>query len=407
MDFEDTPSERSFREAARNWLRTEALSREKPGETFQDRFADEPSLLVAARSWQLKKARAGYAAISLPKEHGGAGGSVIQQIIYLQEESKYLVPSTFAIGIGMCAPTLAAYATESQRATLIPRILSGEDIWCQLFSEPGAGSDLAGLSTRAVRNGDSWVVNGQKVWTSGAHYAQWGLLIARTNSSMPKHKGITAFMLDMTSPGIETKPIKQLSGGANFNEVFLDNVRIPDSHRLGDVDDGWRVSITTLSNERMAVGDTPGADFEAVFELAQQTRMSDGRLAIENEAVREKLARWYYSKQGVKFTQYRMMTALSRGQTPGPEASITKIVNANRLQEIAIFGLDLLGARGIVKETGRSTFQDAYLTTPRSRVAGGTDEILRNIIGERVLGLPPDIRLDKDVPFNEIPKSGF
>jgi alkylation response protein AidB-like acyl-CoA dehydrogenase len=284
----------------------------------------------------------------------------------------------------------------------------GDDIWCQLFSEPAAGSDLAGLRTRAERDGDDWIINGQKIWTSGAHYCDYGILVTRSDPTAPKHQGLTFFFLDMKSAGVEIKPIKQISGASNFNEVYFTDVRIPDSQRLGEVGDGWRVSITTLMNERLAVGSAGGPDFADIFRLAQNIEIND-QPAIKDRAIRDKLATWYCQTSGLKFTKFRTQSALSKGETPGPEASIAKVVSAKKLQDIGSFGMDLMELGGLVMEDNTlledGMFQAAYLGAPGLRIAGGTDEVLRNIIAERVLGLPQDIRVDKGVPFNEIPTS--
>jgi alkylation response protein AidB-like acyl-CoA dehydrogenase len=262
------------------------------------------------------------------------------------------------------------------------------------------------LRTRAERDGRDWVINGQKIWTSGAHFSDFGIIVTRSDASARKHDGLTFFFLDMKSPGVEVRSIKQISGMSNFNEVFFTDVRIPDEQRLGEVGAGWKVSLTTLMNERLAVGDAPGPDFEDIFGLTRSLNLEDGP-AIKNPAVRERLADWYCKSQGLKYTKFRTMTALSRGQTPGPEASITKIVSATKLQEIASFGMDLLGMSGGVMDPEvaplHGWFQEALLYSPGLRIAGGSDEILRNIIAERVLGLPPDVRVDKDLPFNQLP----
>jgi alkylation response protein AidB-like acyl-CoA dehydrogenase len=284
--------------------------------------------------------------------------------------------------------------------------LHGDEIWCQLFSEPTGGSDLAGLRTRAERDGDDWVINGQKIWTSGAHFCDYGIVVVRTDPNARKHDGLTMFLLSMKTPGIEVRRIKQISGTSNFNEVFFTDVRVPDSQRLGKVGEGWKVSLTTLMNERLAVGDAPGPDVDDIFDLAREIEL-DGEPAIKNRAVREKLAEWYVKTQGLKYTKFRTITALSRGETPGPEASITKVVSASKLQDIASFGMDLLGQSGAIMDPEyapmNAWFQEAYLFAPGLRIAGGSDEILRNIIAERVLGLPGDIRVDKDLPFNKLP----
>jgi len=311
----------------------------------------------------------------------------------------------FQIGLGMCMPTLMTYARPEVIERFIVPALKGEEIWCQLFSEPGSGSDLAGLRTRSEKDGEDWVINGQKIWTSGAHYADFGVIVTRSDPTVPKHSGLTYFYLDMRSKGVEPRPIKQISGNSHFNEVFLTDVRIPDSQRLGNVGDGWRVALTTLMNERVATGEVQRPDVEDLLKLARELEI-DGAPAIANPSVRERIAEWHVRQQGVKFTRFRTMTALSRGQTPGPENSIGKLVNARKLQDIASYGMELMGAAGAVMEQGASPmyalFQEGMLSSPGSRIAAGSDEILRNIIAERVLHLPADIRVDKDKPFSAL-----
>jgi len=408
MDFSDTPEEAAFRAEAKAWLDANAKRKEQANDSMRGRHT-EADLLVMAKAWQAKKAAARYAQITWPKDYGGRGGTPMQQVIYNQEESNYLVPGGFfAIGLGMCIPTLMRYGSEADRQRYVGPALKGEEIWCQLFSEPSAGSDVAGLKTRAERDGDGWVINGQKVWTSGAHYSDYGIIITRTDPNVPKHKGLTMFYLNMKTPGVDVRPIKQVSGDSGFNEVFFTDVRIPDSQRLGAIGEGWQVSLTTLMHERLAVGDSPGPDFDELFELTKMLEL-DGRPAVKDSAVRDKLADFYVRGTGLKFTKFRTMTALSRGQVPGPEASIAKVVSAAKLQDIASFGMELMDAAGIVTDASvmpaSALFQQAYLYAPGLRIAGGTDEILRNIIAERVLGLPGDIRVDKDLPFNQL-KSG-
>ena len=408
MDFNDTPEEAEFRAAARTFLEANAtlaaLNTRAP-----QRDETEAEQLARGKAWQQLKQDNGWACLNWPKEYGGRGATPIELIIWNQEESRYDVPTgPFAIGLGMCGPTMIAYASEDQKREHLPRMAAGQDIWCQLFSEPAAGSDLAGLRTRAERDGDDWVVNGQKIWTSGAHYSDWGILVTRTDPGVAKHKGLTFFFLNMHSPGVEVRPIKQISGGAGFNEVYFTDVRIPDAQRLGEVGQGWGVSLTTLMNERLAVGNAGGADFPDLFELASKTDL-DGEPAINNAAVREKLADWYCQASGLKFTNYRTISALSRGATPGPENSITKVVSAAKMQDLGSFGLDLMDMGGILNDAALDPanliFQQNFMGAPGYRIAGGTDEILRNIIAERVLGMPQDIRVDKNVPFSEVPTS--
>jgi alkylation response protein AidB-like acyl-CoA dehydrogenase len=407
MDFEDTPEEEAFRTGVRAFLDKNA-ARRGPGTGMVYRAGTEnPQMRKRAKDWQARKADAGYAGITWPKEWGGRGGAPIQQVIYDQEEAKYAVPrGLFEIGLGMCIPTLCTWGTQAQRDRYTRKALRGEEIWCQLFSEPAGGSDLAALRTRAERDGDHWIVNGQKIWTSGAQYSDYGVLVTRSDFSAPKHKGLTYFFIDMQSPGIEIRPIKQISGASHFNEVFFSNLRVPDSQRLGAVGEGWKVSLTTLMNERYTIGGRAGVDIEEIFDLARKVEMEDGP-ALKNEAVRDKLADWYVMSQGLKYSHFRTMTALSRGETPGPESSIGKLVNGSKLQSIAAFAMDLMEQGGILTDPElaplAAVFQQTLMTSPSSRIAGGSDEIMRNIIAERVLGLPPDVRVDKELPFNQLP----
>ncbi|HLY06516.1 MAG TPA: acyl-CoA dehydrogenase family protein [Rhizomicrobium sp.] len=408
MDFDDTPQEAAFRAEVHAWLAANAPpGRRQRGD--EARLGPGQSNLEEARAWQAKKAAKGYARITWPKELGGLGGTAIQQVIYNQEEAKFDVPSTYAfsIGLGMCIPTLMAYGSKEMVARYVAPALRGDEIWCQLFSEPAAGSDVAGLRMRALRDGEQWVVNGQKIWTSGAHYSDYGLLLARTDFDAPKHKGLTMFFLSMQSPGVEARPIRQATGGATFNEVFFTDVRIPDSQRLGDVGQGWTVALTTLMHERLAVGGGQGGniDVKELLSLARHLELEDGP-ALRNAHVRERIADWYVRSAGLKYTTYRTMTALSRGEQPGPEASIAKVVVASKLQELCAFATELESEAGALKgddAPAHGAFQLGWMSAPGFRIAGGTDEILRNIIAERVLGLPPDIRVDKDVPFNKMP----
>ena len=404
MDFNDTPEEAIFRAGARAWLEDNA-ERKGPGKVYKHKRG-EPELIPAARAWEAKKFAGGFAGIALPKEYGGRGDTRLQQIIFAEEEANFLIPPTvFTISHGMAVPTMLTYATEAQKQRYVPATLRGDEIWCQMFSEPAAGSDLAGLRTRSVRDGDDWVINGQKIWTSGAHYADMAIIVTRSDSDAPKHKGLTYFFFDMTSPGVEVRPIRQISGYSNFNEVFMTDLRIPDSQRLGDVGQGWQVAITTLMNERVSSGVRPAPDFEDIFDLVRATELETGP-AIADGAIREKLADWYIKAQGVKLIRARLMTALSRGERPGPENSVSKLVSSFRRQEIAHFGIDLLDMGGGMMDPAtapmRAMYQQALLDAPGGRIAAGSDEILRNIISERVLGLPPDIRVDKELPFDQL-----
>ncbi|MGE0621859.1 MAG: acyl-CoA dehydrogenase [Pseudomonadales bacterium] len=413
MDFNDSREEAAFRKEVRAWIDANAPTYLKPHlerSGFGNTNTGEYDSLAEAKKWQRKKADAGWACLAWPKEYGGRGASPIERVIWDQEEGIYgRLSGAFIIGHGMCGPTMMAYASEEQKQHYLPKLAAGEEIWCQLFSEPHGGSDLAGLRTRAERDGDDWVINGQKIWTSGAQHSDYGILITRTDPTVAKHKGLTMFFLDMRSPGVDIRPIRQANGQSEFNEVYFDNVRIPDAQRLGEVGDGWRVSLTTLMNERLAIGGGIATGYPDLKELVEALPLGDGT-ALANPAVRSKLADWHCKAMGLKNTASRLITALSKGETPGPEASIGKLVAGGMLQDIAKFAIDLQGLGGALTDPsvaeGSARFQAMLLRSPAVRIEGGTDQILRNIIGERVLGLPEDMRADKGIPFNQIPTGG-
>jgi alkylation response protein AidB-like acyl-CoA dehydrogenase len=413
MNFDDTPQEAVFRTEAKAWIDANAPS-EFEAELSKASLGriklQKHDIVEVAKAWQKKKADGGWVCLHWPKEYGGRGATPVERVIWQQEEGVYFkLTSPFQIGEGMCGPTLMAYGSEADKRRYLPRIASGEEIWCQLFSEPSGGSDVAGLRTRAERDGDHWIINGQKIWTSGAHYADYGILITRTDPTVPKHKGLTMFYIDMKSAGVEIRPIKQANGMQEFNEVFFTNLRIPDKQRLGAVGDGWNVSLTTLMNERMSIGARLATGFPELFEFCCNLMTDDG-LAIDDRATRSKLANWAVKASGLKYTSYRAVSALSKGERPGPENSIGKLVAGSMLQDIAMYAMDLQGAGGMLTDPeaaeAAGQFQAMLMSSPSVRIAGGTDEILRNIIAERVLGLPGDIRVDKDVPFNKIPTRG-
>ena len=416
MNFDDTPEEAAFRAEARAWIQANApthLEAELKQSTFGNSGLKSGDPIEVSKAWQKKKAEGGWACLHWPKEYGGRGASPIERVIWGQEEGVYSnLSGLFTIGHGMCGPTLMAWASEEDKRRLLPRMASGEDIWCQLFSEPAGGSDLAGLRTRAepAKDGSGdWIINGQKIWTSGAQHSDYGILITRTDPNVPKHKGLTMFWLSMKTPGIEIRPIKQANGQSGFNEVYFTDVRIPDSQRLGAVGQGWTVSLTTLMNERLSIGSGMPTGFPELFDYCMSLQLEDGP-AIDDPMVRSRLAQYAVKASGLKYTGMRAISALSRGETPGPENSIGKLVAGASMQELAMFALDLQGQAGVLSDPAQaeaaSRFQAMLLRSPATRVEGGTDEILRNIIAERVLGLPGDVRVDKDVPFKDIPTSG-
>jgi acyl-CoA dehydrogenase len=409
MDFEDSPEEAKFRAEVRSWLDANAKKRVRREISADDMENGAANEMAASKAWQKTKAQAGYARITWPKGMGGIGGTPMQSIIFSQEEAKYDVAGggPFGIGLGMCIPTLMTYGSEEAKKRYVWPAVQGDEIWCQLFSEPAGGSDVANLRTRAEKHGDTWTINGSKIWTTGAQFSDYGIILTRTDPNVPKHKGLTMFYLSMKSPGVDIRPIKQASGGSGFNEIFFTDVKIPDSQRLGEVGNGWTVALTTLMHERLAVGGGQGGglDVPQLMQLARTLELEDGP-AIKNAAVREKIADWYVRSAGLRYTTFRTMTALSRGQQPGPEASIAKIVVASKLQDLSAFAMDLEGEAGILQGDAapmHGMFQGGWLSAPGLRIAGGTDEILRNIIAERVLGLPQDVRVDRDLPFEQLP----
>ena len=403
MDLNDTPEEAAFRAEARAFLE-QHLEIRPPGTLGRGRGEDLTAAAVAeAQTWQKTKAENGWACITWPKEYGGRGATPIQTLIWGQEEARYDHPNTsvFSIGTGMAGPTILSHGTDEQKTQWIPKLVTGEEIWCQLFSEPSAGSDLAGLRTSAARDGDHWVLNGQKIWTSGANWCRWGVIVTRSDPNAVKHAGLTYFVVDMNDPGIEIRPITQINGGQGFNEVFFSDVRIPDAWRLDEVGNGWRVAITTLMNERVSIGSAGGESMiGTLVEHTQKLKLNGGR-ALDDPAVRQRVADFYVRSKGVEFAGHRTVTKLSQGGIPGPEASLGKLVAGALIQDIASYAMDLEGQAGsIMSDSG---FQASYLGSPGLRIAGGTDEVLRNIIAERVLGLPPETRMDKDIAFKDIP----
>lgn len=405
MDFEDTPEEARFRTEVRAWFDANATQRTKPDQEFGEGL-DAKQYLAAAKAWQAKKASAGYAAITYPKEMGGLGGTPAQQVVFQQEQEDYLAPSgIFEVSLGMAIPTVARWGSPEQKQRYVAAGLSGKDIWCQLFSEPAAGSDTGNIRTRAMRDGSDWIINGQKVWTSGAHFSDFGILLARTNWDVPKTKGLTMFVLDMRALGVEVRPIHQATGQYHFNEVFLTDVRIPAAEQLGAEGEGWSVMISTLMQERLSVGGAYAHNYwNPLIELAREAEW-DGRPAIEDERVRAAIADCYIRHFGVELTIRRALSVISRGGTPGPEMAMVKLVGAAGMQAVGGLALELGGADALVADALGPRWHQHYLQwigSPGGRIAGGTDEILRNTIAERVLGLPGEIRTDKDIPFRSL-----
>ena len=411
----------AYRESAHDWLvehaapRPVAAAAARWGEGSDDvsvfhdlTDAEEQALLDRAMAWQRAKFDAGYGAIQWPVDLGGAGLSALHEEAFEDEEAGFVTPGhheTFSVTRDLVAPTIREFGTPEQQRELIPRFLRTTELCCQLFSEPGAGSDLGGLTTRAVRDGDEWVINGQKTWSSGARFAAWGELITRTDPTVPKHAGQTAFVIPMDTPGLTVVPIRQMSGGASFNEVFLDDVRVPDRCRLGAEGDGWKVALTTLGFERRSSGSdrggqTVGGTWEQVRALAEW--LGAGAEPVDRQA----LAQLYVLDRIRTFVAMRTAAQARLGGTPGPEASAGKLLWTQWMTAAGELTSRLLGSRILADtgEWGTYAWRKHLLGAPGYRIAGGSDEIQRNIIGDRVLGLPGEPRVDRDIPFRDVPR---
>ncbi len=359
----------------------------------------------------------GLAWVHFPEGHGGVGMSPRMQRIVDERLRAAGAPHPARyniIGHGMGAPTVVTHGTEEQRTRYLRPLFTGEEVWCQLFSEPGAGSDVAGLSTRAVRDGEEWIVNGQKVWTTVAHLSKWGMLVARTDPDAPKHKGLTYFIMDMQAPGVEVRPLRQITGEAEFNEVYMTDVRIPDANRLGELGEGWRVSLTTLMNERVAIG---GNVTPRNWGPIGQALELWGEYELKDPASRDKLLQLWTKAEAARLTNLRAQQLRRKG-TPGPAGSVAKLVYAELNKEIWDYCVDLMGPAGQLYDTyemivptevdvgaGPRDVRRAFLRARANSIEGGTSEIMKNILGERVLGLPGEPRVDKDVPWKDVPRS--
>ncbi|MDN3357553.1 acyl-CoA dehydrogenase family protein [Actinomadura sp. DC4] len=410
MEIQDTAEQAAFRARARAWLADNAPGfagtvRPRPhfeaAASAEEYEKTELANVRAAQAWQARLCEGGWAGISWPVAYGGLGGTPAEEAIFAGEAAASGASSgPLLIGLSMVAPTLMRHGTPEQRREHLPPLLRGEHVWCQLYSEPEAGSDLAALRTRAVRDGDGWVVDGQKVWTSSARVADWAILLARTDPDVPKHRGITFFLLDMRTPGIEVRPLRQMNGSYHFNEVFLDGVRVPGANVVGEPDAGWAVAHTTLATERAMIGGSGGgARGAALAELAR----SRGRL--EDPVIRQRLAQVITLDGILGFLGLRMRAALGRGTPPGPEASIMKLLAARRAHEAAELGLAIEGADGALlgdEAPAGGEWQQLLLSAQGLRIGGGTDAIQRNAIAERILGLPRERSADRDVPFREL-----
>ena len=402
MDFKDSPEQAEFRKEVQAWLKANAKPKTK--DTVR---GSQEGRYEQAKAWYKKVFDAGYACITWPKEYGGAGLSQIHKVIWSQEVAKYDEPDGyFVIGQGNCGPAMMHFASEEQKTSLLPRMASAEDVWCQLFSEPSAGSDVAGLRTKAQLQGDKWIINGQKIWTSGAQHSDYGVILCRTDPDVSKYRGMTMFFIDMKQPGVDVQPITQMDGGSHFNEVFFNNAEIPDSQRLGEVGGGWGAALLVLMNERLAISGVQPDGFPEFLKLVQSMEL-DGEPLRNNPLVRERLAHWYCLHAGLKASTNRMLTAVAKGGIPGAEAALGKLVGAVMNQDIANYVLQLLGDTGAISDESlaeqHAHFQNTVMFAPGIRLAGGTDEVMRNIIAEQVLGLPQEPRADKGIAFKDIP----
>lgn len=402
-----------FRTRAHEWLAANLRKRGERDttsplgeESHEMGSAEERSYVTVARDLQARIHDAGFAGITVPREYGGQGLTRAHQAVWAQESAGYAVPALNGLGFGLFIPTLLAHGTEEQKKYWVPKVLRNEKIFCQLFSEPGAGSDLASVQSKAERHDGEWIVNGQKVWTSGAQIADIGGGPFRTDPDMPKHQGLTFFIVDMHQPGVTVRPLKQITGDAQFNEVFFDDVSVPDKQRVGGEGDGWRVSLTMLMNERMTLGGGGGG--------GQQRRRGGGegaivRLAKElglfDEAESRDRVMELYIQQRILGLLGRRMAEEAKGKPPGPEFSIMKLMGTRVGAQVSELAVNLVGAGGAAWEGDDSPGQrwtQILLGSRAGKIAGGTDEVMLNILGERVLGLPQDPRVDKDVPFREI-----
>ena len=372
---------------------------------FEEKDRQSEKLDVAeACAWRRKKFDAGFGYIFGPAQYGGRGLPVAYSRAYDALESKYEIPSQscFTIGLGMVAPTIVDHGSDIARDLYVHKMYRGDIVGCQLFSEPGAGSDLANLSTKAERDGDEWIITGQKVWTSGAHYSDIGEIIARTDFDMPKHKGLTGFIVDMHAPGVEIRPLRQMTGGASFNEVFFTEVRVRDDHRLGDVNNGWNVALTTLMNERAAIGAGGGGGgfFTRVIEMVKFYELD------KDPVVRDELAKIIIHNKVAGYNNQRAMDKIKSGQMPGPEMSMAKLAGTANMMRLGDFVSMVLGPKLIADsgEWGTYAWNQLILGTPGGRIAGGSDEVMRNIVAERVLGMPKDPGIDSKSAFKDLKK---
>jgi alkylation response protein AidB-like acyl-CoA dehydrogenase len=405
VDIDDSPEEAAFRAEARAWLEANAIPKGDPDDFSAGVWSadyDEDAYVHRCRQWQRRLYDGGWAGVTWPSQYGGRGGRPIEQVIFNQEQGRFGVSTgAFMVAIGMVGPTLLAHGSEAQKTRFLPAMLRGDELWCQLFSEPDAGSDLAGLTTRATLDGDSWVVTGQKVWTSAASRAAWGILLARSDWDVPRHAGISYFLVDMASAGIEMSPLRQMTGESHFYEVFLDEVRIPAGNLVGAAGEGWRVAQTTLRSERGAIAGGGYADPRALAELARWSGRASDPL------VRQAVVSAHIQFELLRFLRYRTQTALSQGKPPGQEASIMKLAFARYMKHLTETAISILGPTGQLDNgnghgpPAASMWIRRFLHSPSLRIAGGSDQVQANIVAERALGLPAEARADAGLSFRQ------
>jgi alkylation response protein AidB-like acyl-CoA dehydrogenase len=381
VDLTLSPAEQAFRDELRAWLEANNPGREPPG--------DDPAFEFR-RAWQRKLNEAGGAGVSWPKEYGGRGATLVEQAIFTEEMVRARTPSVAnVLALAMGGPTVIAHGTEEQRKRFLPPILSADEIWCQGFSEPGAGSDLASLKTRAVRDGDEWVVTGQKVWTTFAHHAKWCMLVARTDPEAPKHKGLTYFLMDMEQDAVQVRPLRQITGESEFNELFIEEARIPAGNIVGGEGNGWAVAITTLMHERatLAFGLQVSVQIalRELIESARQTRGTNGHVAADDPVIRQELAQLLIESEVLRLNAYRGLSAIMRSGVPGPEGSLGKWHWSEVNQSLTETAMQIAGPQAMLAE---DNWAYRFLRARANSIEGGTTEILKNIVAERVLGLP-------------------
>jgi alkylation response protein AidB-like acyl-CoA dehydrogenase len=397
VDLNDTPEQAEYRAKVRAWLEEHAS--EAPVLRGEGAIEDEDEAIAAHRAWQRKLAEGGFVGVTWPKEYGGHILGPLEQVIVNQEINRAGLPGILdSIGVGMLGPTIIAHGTEEQKQRYLAPMLHADEVWCQLFSEPAAGSDLAGIQSRAVKQDDgTWKLSGQKVWTTNAQFAAFGLLLARTDPDVPKHKGLTMFVVPMDAEGVTVRGLRQITGDAEFNEVFFDDVKLDEDMVVGPVDGGWGTALTTLMFERLTIGGgSEGMGYRA--DRFARAIASDS-VAARDPEVRHRFGELATDLLALRFTGYRLLTALQRGQIPGPEAGMGKVTVVNAAIAAGDLIADVLGPDAL-DEDDEWSYLISFL--PGLKSAGGSEEILRNTVGERVLGLPPEPRLDKGVPFSEL-----